>query len=85
MAQTSVIPALIQTVSALLVPLIAVVTAWILILQYYLARQRWRLDLYNKRYPVFFATKQYIGNILINAKVTNQELFKFLIDTRDKG
>lgn len=53
MTHTSVIPAWIQTVSALssalLVPLIAVITAWILILQYYLAKQRWRLDLYDKR------------------------------------
>ncbi|MDP3024336.1 MAG: hypothetical protein Q8O10_02250 [candidate division Zixibacteria bacterium] len=84
MPQISVTPAWIQTFSALLTPLIALITISILVLQYLLARQRWRLDLYDKRYPVFFATKQYIGNILINAKVTDEESFKFLIDTRDK-
>ena len=84
MTQISVSPAWIQTLSGLLTPIIAVVTAIILILQYLLAKQRWRLDLYDKRYPIHLATMQYISIILQDARVTNEELMKFLRTSKDK-
>ena|SRR3990170_5285068 len=84
MAQTTIIPTWIQILSALLVPLIALVTTTIIILQYILAKQRWRLDLYDKRYPIHLATMSYISIILQDARITNEELMKFLRTSRDK-
>lgn len=42
-----------ETISAFLMPLIAIVTATIVVLQYLLAKMRWRLDLYDKRSCLF--------------------------------
>jgi hypothetical protein len=75
---------LIEIVSAFLTPIIGVTTVTILVLQYYLARRRWRLDLYDKRYPVYLATMQYLSFILQSARVTDEELFKFLRNSKDK-
>jgi hypothetical protein len=64
--------------------LIAVTTATILVLRYLLAKRRWRLDLYDKRYPVFLATMQYLSSIVQNASVSNDDLMKFLRNSKDK-
>lgn len=49
---------------SLLTPTLAAVGTVILILQYRLAALRWKLDLYDKRYPVYTATMDYIANIM---------------------
>lgn len=88
MPQISVILACIQTISALfsafLVPLIALVTALIFYFQYRLERQRWRLALYDKRYPVFTATMEYLGNIVGKKNITDEEMRKFLTNSKGK-
>ena len=84
MTQISVTPTWIQILSGLLMPLIAIITVTILILQYILAKQRWRLDLYDKRYPVFSATMEYIGYIVKEKKITDEEWWKFLRNSKDK-
>jgi len=50
----------IDIATASLTPIIAVVTALILVFQYRLAHQRWRLDLYDKRFVVYKATVELI-------------------------
>jgi len=77
MPQISVIPTWIQILSALLVPLIALVTTTIIILQYILAKQRWRLDLYDKRYTVYWTTIEYLTDI-VTCKQLTYERFKDL-------
>jgi len=73
----------VAALSALLTPLIAVITTLILILQYLLARRRWRLDLYDKRYPVFTCTMDYIV-FAAGEEMTHERLFQFLRESKDK-
>ena len=84
MTQISVTPTWIQIFSALLTPLIALITVSILVLQYRLTKQRWRLDLYDKRYPIFLTTMEYLGFIARDRKITVEDLNKFLRNSRDK-
>lgn len=74
---------IINYLSASLAPLLGIVTAVILILQYYLQRLRWRLELYDKRYPVYRSTIEFIGFIVQRADVANEELNKFLRNSKD--
>lgn len=75
---------MLETISGFLTPVIAIITASILILQYLLAKRRWRLDLYDKRYPVYLTTMQYISFIIQEANLTQEELVKFLRNSKDK-
>ncbi len=75
---------MIECFSGFLTPVIAIITTTILVLQYYLAKRRWRLDLYDKRYPVYLASMQYLSSIARDARVTDEELFKFLRNSKDK-
>jgi hypothetical protein len=78
------IPQIIQVLSALLTPMIAFMGIMIAILQYQLARLRWRLDLYDKRYPVFTATMDYIGSVVSEADASTSRSFQFLRESKDK-
>jgi len=88
MTQILDIPTWIQILSALLVPLIAFVTTTIIILQYKLAKQRWRLDLYDKRYAAYWTTIEYLSNIVTKKQLTYEEFkalrTKFLRNSKDK-
>lgn len=75
---------LIKTLSALLTPLLAIIATAILVCQYRLARQRWRLDLYDKRYPVYEGTRKYLAHIIAQAAVDLDELTAFHQDCRDR-
>lgn len=67
--------------SAFLTPVIAVVTVVILVFQYRLARQRWVLDLFDKRYPVFLHTMEYLT--AATDSLTHERLFQFVRETKD--
>lgn len=56
--------------------LVAIVTTSILVLQYLLAKQRWRLDLYDKRYEVYEDTMDLIATIH-RGDLTHPRLMKF--------
>jgi hypothetical protein len=75
---------MLQKFSEFLTPLIAIITGSILVLQYFLAKRRWRLDLYDKRYPVYLGTMEYISVIMRDASVSMEELIKFLRNSKDK-
>lgn len=68
--------------SAFLTPVIAVVTGTILVFQYRLARQRWVLDLFDRRYPVFLRTVEYLA--AATDSLTHERLLQFLRDTKEK-
>lgn len=73
-----------ETISGFLTPVLAVTTGTILVLQYLLAKSRWRLNLYDKRYPVYLTTMEYLSSIVKNANLKQDELMKFLRNSRDK-
>ena len=69
--------------SAPLTPVIAVIATMIAIFQYRTERQRWRLDMFDKRYPIYNATMTYLASITQNGTATEENRNKFLQDTRD--
>jgi len=73
----------IELFSALLIPVIAVATTFIAIFQYRTERQRWRLDMFEKRYPIYEHTMKYIASIIREANAKDPELFSFSRDTKD--
>jgi hypothetical protein len=72
-----------ELASGLLTPLIAIVTTMIAIFQYRLERQRWRLALFDKRYPIFERTMEFVAGIVSAGTVTNVSTNQFLRDTKD--
>jgi hypothetical protein len=69
---------------SLLTPLLAIIGTTILILQYKLASYRWKLDLYDKRYPVYTATLDYIAFVVREGKMTHEAIFTFIRESQDK-
>ena len=72
-----------KSISGLLAPVIALVTVSILVMQYRLSKQRWRLDLFDKRYEVYQQTKKYIRHINASAGINSEDLEKFKTKSRD--
>ena len=60
-----------ELLSALLTPVIAVVATMIAIFQYRTERQRWRLDMFDKRYPIYLATMSYISAVVQKGDMTD--------------
>ena len=75
----------IDTLSALLTPVLGIVGSLILILQFFLQKRRWRLDLYDKRYPVYQATMDYISYVAQHGTINNDEIYKYLRNSKDKS
>jgi hypothetical protein len=70
--------------SALLTPIIAIVTTIILINQYRLEKRKLRLQLFEKRYPVYLATMEYITTMMRDGKSTSEAQASFIRDSRDR-
>ena len=68
--------------SVLLTPLLGIIGTWILINQYRLLHSRWRLDLYDKRYPVFLTTMEFLAKISSSGTITSQAALDFLHNTK---
>lgn len=66
-----------------LIIIISALGLWIGYLQFLLAKQRSKLDLYDKRYPVFAATMEYLAYIAREGTINQQELIKFLRNSKD--
>ncbi|MEO0511075.1 MAG: hypothetical protein AAF065_14590 [Verrucomicrobiota bacterium] len=71
--------------SALLTPVIGVVTTIILVNQYRLEKRKWKLDLFDKRYAVYRATLEFIAAMMRHGKCTPESQGQFLQGTRDRG
>lgn len=69
---------IIQTLSALLTPLIAISTAYVAYQQWKLARRKWRLDLYDKRFETYRVVTAFISLICRQGKWTDDEWWEFI-------
>ena len=56
------------------------IVAW---LQWWVALNKLRLDLFDRRYKVYDATRKYLAAIFQEAKFTNSQLFEFYAGTSD--
>ena len=56
------------------------IVAW---LQWWIALTKLRLDLFDRRYKVYEATRKYLSAIFQEAKFTNAQLFEFYAGTSD--
>lgn len=74
---------LLQILSALLTPVIAVVTTYIAIQQYRTNRLRIRLDLFEKRYAIYEGAKDFIFLVVRDGDLPNEAFFKLSDETQD--
>lgn len=69
---------MIEILSALLTPIIAVTTTLIAIFQWRLERQRWRLSLYEKRFETFRAVSEFISFLCMHGPCEHKDEIEFL-------
>jgi hypothetical protein len=74
---------LIQLLSALLTPVIAVVTTYIAVQQYRTSRLKFKLELFEKRYAVYQGVKNFILSAVREANLSNDDFFKLNEETQD--
>lgn len=72
------------TIAGLLTPIIAIITVSILVSQYYLAKQRWRLDLYNKRFKIYIIVLKHLTLIATSTNLSEYDNFEFIRNAREK-
>jgi hypothetical protein len=68
---------LIEILKSLLTPIIGITTVCILILQYKTARQKLKLDLYNKRFETYLTVKKFIALMCIESKCDESKRVAF--------
>lgn len=66
-----------------LMPSVALLAIVVAVVQYWMSRRQWLVALYDKRHPVFLGAMGFLGEIIKNARVTDEELVKLLRDSRD--
>jgi len=57
--------------------LVAVLATLVAYRQYVLGRERFKLDLFAKRFAVFAATRRVLTHVLRNADITLEQLFEY--------
>jgi hypothetical protein len=75
--------AVVSVFSALLTPMIAAIAVYIAFQQYVTNRRQLRLALFERRLKVFESASELIATVLSRGKVGNNDLFKFLQETRE--
>jgi len=76
-------PPWLQVLQGLLTPVIAMFAVYIAYQQHKTARERLRLDLYNKRFSVYEALRDLLALIAREARVDLKHIFEFTGKTRD--
>jgi len=71
---------MVDPITTLIVGLAVVFIAW---RQWQVARNKLRLDLFDRRYKVYDATKKFLAAILRDATFTDSQLFEFYAGTSD--
>jgi hypothetical protein len=69
--------------SALLTPTVAVLGSLIAYRQWRLAQNKLKLDLFDRRFSVYEATRNLISSIMTSGKAKDEEVFKFMVATRE--
>lgn len=69
--------------SDFLTPLIAIIAAYIAYQQYRINKQRFLFETYEKRLKVYNAVQDFLINIRMHGKTTNDNLFQFNRDTSE--
>jgi hypothetical protein len=69
--------------SALLVPVVAVMGAIIAYRQWRTAQNKLKLELFERSFAVFDAVRKLIGSIMGSGRAIDQEVFKYRIGTRE--
>lgn len=64
--------------SALLTPVIAIIALYVAYAQWRTARNKLKLDLFDRRFVIYEAVRKIIGNILVRGNVDDKNLFEFL-------
>jgi hypothetical protein len=68
---------------ALLTPTVAVLGALIAYRQWRLAQNKLKLDLFDRRFQVYEASRNLLGSIMTSGKAKDDEVFKFMVATRE--
>lgn len=71
-----------QYISAIGIPIIAAIAAWIAFRQFQIARNRLKLDLFDKRMEVYEAVREALGNISRQGNLTQEQQIEYLQGTR---
>lgn len=71
------------SLSALLVPVVAVLGLLIAYRQWRTAQNKLKFDLFERRFSVYDTARTFIRSILTSGKVSDEELFKFVSGTRE--
>lgn len=69
---------MIELLSALLTPVIAVTTTYIAVQQWRLEREKWRLAVYDKRFETYRTVVEFISLMCSAGDCTEEERIKFL-------
>lgn len=70
-----------QVLSALLMPVVAILGVYIACRQWKTSRDRLKLDLFEKRFAVYQATRTFIKSIISSGKAEDQPMYTFLAST----
>ena len=79
---SSGIPIWIKILSALLTLVLSVIATLIIIFQYLLQKNRWRLDLFDKRYDIYERVGNFLSQISQHREIADEQLFSFLRETK---
>jgi hypothetical protein len=69
--------------SALLVPLVALIAVGIAYQQWQTARKKLVLDLFDRRFAVYDAARQMLASVLTSGSAKDEEVIKYLSGTRE--
>ena len=72
-----------QVLSALLAPTIALFGAWLAYKQWRSSQNKLKMELFEKRYSIYQASKNFIMIIMRSNKDNDEELFKFRAGTSE--
>jgi hypothetical protein len=67
---------------ALLTPLVAVIAVWVGTAQWWTARNKFKLDLFDRRWSVYIATRKFLSELAAHAGVSEDARVEFLIGIR---
>jgi len=74
---------IIEILSGMLTPVIAVVTAYIMIQQYKIEKRNYRFQLFTNRHEIYTSTMAFIASVVEDANSSNEGLSKLMFKTRD--